>query len=643
VFDSGSEHGQDEDDEWVEKDVAIAPLEEDIEDQRDQNLRESKLQRDAWMQDSSALDSDYVQPKKSANTAPKGQFVSAKGDSGFSMTGSTVHASHLDDLKRDLDSSDDEHDVANEQADDVTAERTVTYTFGDNGSSWRMTKLKAVYRQAEESGKSVDEVALERYGDLRDFDDAREEERELDRRKLYGKEYVGLEKPSGEFFQDRLRAEGAESAARENDQKSALQQAQVEPDLQAAQASAPTPSAPLDSTALNKLKAQLMKAKLRKAPNVEQLEAEYTVALEQASAPGLHNSDTVILNAAETRHLAHGRAGEVTALTGKRAQERGTVVENEDMSIEDMVRVEKRSKNSGGEGRNFAERIAKDGRFKDDLDYMDDNAANLSKKVTKSDTQLKSAAVGDYQRMQKVLSSCPLCHHEEAADPSPTAPIVSLGTRTYLTLPTLPEISPKNILGAVIVPIQHHLNLLECDEDEWEELRNFMKSLTRHYDAQDLGVIFYENAAHFTSRRGHAAMQAIPVPRHLAANAPAYFKEAILAEDERWSQHKPLIDTLALSARPGYGKAAFRKAMVKELPYFHVWYSLDGGLGHVVEDERRWPKGDGFAREVLGGMLGLGVEVVKKQGRWDGGDRKSVDGFRKKWRRWDWTRALVES
>ena len=63
--------------------------------------------------------------------------------------------------------------------------------------------------------------------------------------------------------------------------------------------------------------------------------------------------------------------------------------------------------------------------------------------------------------------NCPLCHHEDTGVP-PVAPVVSLATRVYLTLPTEPELSKG---GACIIPIQHRGNLLECDEDEWEEIR----------------------------------------------------------------------------------------------------------------------------------------------------------------------------
>jgi hypothetical protein len=628
VFDS--DNGDDGEDEWVEKEAMTAPPEEQELDDRGVDLNGSKVQRDAWMQEPSAFEVEHVRSRKPAE--PASQFVGAKDNHEFKMHGAEVNQ-HLADLQRDLD-DEPEEDAGNVV--DEPAQHEVNYTFGDNGSSWRMTKLQAVYRQAKESGRGVEDVALERYGDLRDFDDAREEEREMDRRKTYGKEYVGLDKPSGELFQERKMKAGIHrhEEARVTSQVDGLPSGQV-----VHQKPSPSTSMPLDQTALNKLKAQMMKAKLRGASNAAQLEEEYNVAA-TASLANNAQPDVVVINTMDNRQMAGGRQGEVTAISGKRGRERGLVNENEDMSIEDMVRQEKRTRGiDGGEGRVFAERIAKDGKFENDLDYMDDNAIKLSKKVLKSDVNLRNTAIGDFAKMQRMLENCPLCHHEDKADPLPIAPIVSLATRTYLTLPTEPEVAKA---GAVIVPIQHRLNLLECDDDEWEEMRNFMKSLTRYYHAQDRGVIFYENAAQMSSKKGHAALVAVPLPRHLAENAPAYFREAVLASDEQWSQHKPIIDTLALSQRPGYGKQAFRKAMVKEMPYFHVFFTLDGGLGHVIEDERRWPKGDLFARELIGGMLDKAPDVIKRQGRWERGDPR-VERFRKRWAEWDWTKALMDA
>jgi hypothetical protein len=159
------------------------------------------------------------------------------------------------------------------------------------------------------------------------------------------------------------------------------------------------------------------------------------------------------------------------------------------------------------------------------------------------------------------------------------------------------------------------------------------------YHDQGRAVIFYENAAH-PQRKAHAGMTVVPLPYSLGDTAPAFFKEAILAADEEWTQHRKLIDTLAKS-RQGLGKMAFRRSLVAQMPYFHVWFELNGGLGHIVDDARRWPKGDLFAREVIGGMLDIGLDVVKRQGRWERGDRR-VEPFRQRWRKFDWTRVLTD-
>lgn len=167
-----------------------------------------------------------------------------------------------------------------------------------------------------------------------------------------------------------------------------------------------------------------------------------------------------------------------------------------------------------------------------------------------------------------------------------------------------------------------------------------MKCLTRMYHDQGRDVIFYENAA-VPQRKKHAAMEAVPLPYSLGETAPAFFKEAILSSDEEWTQHKKIIDTLS-KAKQGQGKSAFRQTLIKEMPYFHVWFELDGGLGHIVEDTNRWPRGDLFAREVIGGMLDRESEVIRKQGRWSKGSDGRVEAFRSRWKKFDWTRVLTD-
>ncbi|RDL42291.1 Uncharacterized protein BP5553_02270 [Venustampulla echinocandica] len=577
--------------------------------------RTPKLTRDSWMAEPSAIDIDYTQKgaKKVVEPPPPKPDYDLK-----------IHKNELNVHLQDLADGKKLEDL------EEPAEHEVSYTFGDAGAQWRMTKLKAVYTQAEETGRPADEVAIERLGGLREFDDAREEQTELDRRQLYGQGYVGKDKPSGELFQERKMELGIRRSPKEphEDYGKNLPQGAVMEE----QPSQPI-TVQLDSTALNRMRAQLMKAKLKKSPDAARLEAEYN----QAMANFSNNSEAtvVVLGKMDNRMLA-GTRGEVKSIDNKRGRERGLVEENEDMSIEDMVREERRTKGqAGGDGMRAAERIAKDAKFETDLDYMDDNANKLAKRVQKSEINLKNAAIGEFQKMNRILDSCQLCHQEDKNQP-PVAPIISLGTRVYLTLPTEPELSEG---GGVIVPIQHRTNLLECDDDEWEEIRNFMKCLTRMYHDQGRDVVFYENAA-APQRKMHAAMQVVPLPYSLGETAPAFFKEAILSSDEEWTQHKKLINT-ASRAREGLGKQAFRKSIAKEMPYFHVWFDMDGGLGHIVEDSNRWPRGDLFAREIIGGMLDIEPDVIKKQGRWTRGDKR-LEGFKKRWRKFDWTRVLTD-
>lgn len=569
------------------------------------------------MEAPSQLDIDYVQRKPKESSPPKSSSLGLNHEL-------KIHKNEINHHLRDLQNSEER-----EELETLPANHEVDYTFGDAGSHWRITKLKAVQRRADETGQKIEDVALERYDTLREFDDAREEEIELDRRKTYGEGYVGKEKPSGELYQERKLDAGVRRENRRDIDD------EFDEIVDNVKAPAPVASAPkMDSTALNRLKAQMMKAKLKKDPKAEELEKEYNAAVAVSSQA---DATVVQLSAMDNRMLAAAPRNEVKPVQNRRGAERGNVEDNEDMTIEDMVREEKRTRDqAGGDAKRFAERIAKDGKFDNDLDYMDENAGKLAKRVHQSEANIRNVAVNDYQKLNKILANCQLCHQEDTQTP-PVAPVVSLATRTYLTLPTDPELAKHS---AMIVPIEHRTNMLECDEDEWEEVRNFMKSLTRLYHDQGRDVIFYENAAR-PNRKPHAALTAVPLPYSLGETAPAFFQEAFLTTEDEWSQHKKIIDTLKKS-KQGLGRSAFRKSLAKEMPYFHVWFELDGGIGHIVEDPDRWPRGDLFAREIVGGMLGLEPDVIKKQGRWHRGHDSRVESFKKRWRKFDWTRVLTE-
>jgi hypothetical protein len=55
-------------------------------------------------------------------------------------------------------------------------------TPGGPGSQWRMMRLRRVYETSEEENKPIEEIAVERFGSLKAFEEAKEERRILDGR-----------------------------------------------------------------------------------------------------------------------------------------------------------------------------------------------------------------------------------------------------------------------------------------------------------------------------------------------------------------------------------------------------------------------------------------------------------------------------
>ena len=72
----------------------------------------------------------------------------------------------------------------------------------------------------------------------------------------------------------------------------------------------------------------------------------------------------------------------------------------------------------------------------------------------------------DYKRTQQALATCPHCFGED--DSPPKAPVIAMGTRAYLSCTLHEELVQGHCL---IVPIQHHLTMLEGDDDVWDEVK----------------------------------------------------------------------------------------------------------------------------------------------------------------------------
>ncbi|KAJ1661063.1 Pre-mRNA-splicing factor cwf19 [Dispira simplex] len=339
--------------------------------------------------------------------------------------------------------------------------------------------------------------------------------------------------------------------------------------------------------------------------------------------------------------------------------------DGKDDSIVTLLHQE-RYANQASLDKQMAQKISRNARFEDDLEYLDDHAEVLAHtRHGLTSQQKQDLAISDY----KSLASCPYCFQTPERDVSgdatptpPRIPVVSIGTQVYLGLPAEQPLVPGH---CVIVPLQHTVSTLNCEDDVWTEIRNFMKCLLYAFDAQQRTVVFLETVTNVTPRKGrHVVIECIPIPKEFTDEVAVYFKEAILAADDEWTQHRKVIDTSLKQTKlsdlkqqtPSFAKGStsqseslvttggFRKTLTPKVPYFHVWLTLDGGLGHVIENNELFPHY--FGKQIIAGMLDLPPNLYRRPPRLSSSvafRRKRVNEFRKltSWGQYDWT-SMIE-
>lgn len=443
---------------------------------------------------------------------------------------------------------------------------------------------------------------------------------------------------------------------------------------------------------LNKLKSEILKAKLKgdDKDKILRLENEYNQAKNNGSNAA-NTSTTKVLDSDELR-MYH----ELT-------KHRKNASNDDGLSVSDMVREEIAEKNAPvlSSVRKMAElkKIGKDAGYENDTDYQFENAEKLAEqeeinkkpiskpdqeqssrrqqkeesKIRETEKKLESRILEHSKFLDSITSSrCYLCPDSEkhtkylnsATSDSRSSrssgyvnKIISASPRVYLARPPYPALSKSTVL---IIPREHRPNLLHCDDDEWEEIRNYMKCLIQMWvkGRGYAGVVFYENAvaaglsgdeATSTSQSqrdmAHGCMYAVPIKdEYDFRDIRAMFQEGMLNNDEEWSQHRKIIDTqkiafqLAKDHDKSAAKHAVRKSLAKEAPYFHVWLDINGGLGHIVEDRRKWPRNDLFAREILGNLLRVDITKIRRTPRWENndGNEKAVWEYQSFWNKFDW-------
>ncbi|XP_059820285.1 CWF19-like protein 2 isoform X1 [Hypanus sabinus] len=299
--------------------------------------------------------------------------------------------------------------------------------------------------------------------------------------------------------------------------------------------------------------------------------------------------------------------------------------DDDNLSLQDLVRQEKMA-TAEDQNERFS-RMASKFLEKMDRDYYTLDDMFVSKAARKDQPgreceRQRNKAMHEHKHLAKRMEKCQYCFDNPEL---PKHLIISIGVKVYLCLPNYQSMTDGHCL---IVPLQHHTagNLL--DEDIWEEVQLFRKTLVKMLEDKGLDCVFFETNMSL-KKRFHMVYECIPLPKELGDMAPIYFKKAIMESDEEWAMNKKLVD---LSIRD------IRRAVPKGLPYFSVDFGLQGGFAHVIENEDKFPFY--FGKEIVGGMLDLEPRRWRKPYRENFDDqRKKVLQFSQWWKPYDCTKT----
>ncbi|KAJ3070879.1 hypothetical protein HDU98_006112 [Podochytrium sp. JEL0797] len=676
-------------DEWVEKPVLAEAQEASVEPAAPAPTKPETL-RASWMTEASGNPGGSEDPLAVFGLRAAPRSHDAK------HAAANAEKDRKDAIRKDREINKSYFDNPNQPPDASNTQQAplkpaAAIVFGDAKSNWRMMRLRRLLESAEEEERELKDLALERWGSLDELNQLLEERAFLDNKQ--GKKTASSSsastgrldrvtekyKSSSDFKRPRVGDERVDEFGREKrssssrggggDRALGAKDASVRPTSSAAAAASRSlPSAAtggivrggggsssasndgpvLTMDELNKMNARILRNGLMGTEDPE-LVAKYNREKERyehavASGEGAGSkNETVIVPTIDSRGRLQDIGSGVDAhkvLPGNAKRKREDLKATHDESgqrihypgesetgstIQDLLLQEKMGSGAGYD-QEMANRISRDVTYREDLDYMDEKADDLAKKTQVSDYSKRQNAIHDFKKSNAALEKCIHCFQDSTN--APKTPLLATGSRMYLTLPSTIPLTPYH---CQIVPIAHTLTTLELDDDDWTELRNFMKCVIQMNWERGFGTVFMEQVVNFKWHK-HTVVDCVAVPLGKFEDAPAYFKEAIEASEEEWSQHRKLIDT---------SKNGFRRSMVKNLPYFHVWFEPNKGYGHVIEDSQEWP--DWFGREVLASMMELSPDKWRRPKRASGEEiGQRVGEFRKAFDKFDWTKALGE-
>lgn len=384
------------------------------------------------------------------------------------------------------------------------------------------------------------------------------------------------------------------------------------------------------TTDLNVIAAKLLKAEIM---GNDALVAELKEKLERAkelndiTTNQKHDGDEILLTKTDSRGFSKplnqsSMYGESSSGMGKRKVKTEThsgkervryFADDDNYSLKQMFENEKY--NSIEEQNEQFMKLAGKMRKNDDLDdIFADNIRQMDSDERKEKRE-RDKAISQHKRIADSVDNCRKCLESSKIAKNL---LITIGDCMYISLP---EHQPLTDGHCIISSIRHVYCGTQLDENEWADLMDYRKRLTKMFLSIDKDVIFFESAKNL-HKYPHMYLECVPVDKETGDLAPIYFKKAIDESEREWSTNKKLV---SLAGRD------VRKAVPKGLPYFCVSFGMQEGYAHVIEDRDYFP--DNFAQEIIGGMLDLPHDVWRRPKHEDFNKQsKRVQEFNRLWK-----------
>lgn len=182
----------------------------------------------------------------------------------------------------------------------------------------------------------------------------------------------------------------------------------------------------------------------------------------------------------------------------------------------------------------------------------------------------------------------------------------------------------------MVLSTKEHMNSFAAvEEDIYNEIRNYMKSIVSFNISKNLATVFIEYSQHVNSHQ-HMEIECIPIKSRYLEDAKLYFKKAFLEQDYEWTTNKKLIDTTPQ-------KGNLTKIINANFSYVHVDFNAQGGFLHIIEDTSKFSQI--FLKEIFCPLLKKESFEIKYPPKLSPKELiDTIDNYKHEFAYYDWTK-----